>query len=425
MKIIKIIVLLFGIQLIFASYGLTQSDLIISELNFIGLEKTQDIALEWEIISKVGEPVNRIIVEEDLQTIRNMPGISKVDCSIDTLEGNLILQFQIEERKTALPLLNFGGIKNNTFFGIGAIDYNFRGLGDLLLVFYQNNDKRHSGQIFYRKPRIKTSQWGYSFSLNKWASIEPLFFPEGTVSYLYDNLGFGATIIYNIENRRQLELGATFFNETYSQNENQVLENPPGPGSLSINKFLSKIIFNKDNLDYQSFHLQGYNLSFNIQNVYNFFDSSFFNSALFQAIYFARPWTKSNIASRVKFAISSNIYSPFAPFVADSQINVRGIGNRIDRGTAQAVINLEWRQTVYEKNNFGSQIIVFSDMGSWRHPGGSLKNLLKRNQLRHFVGIGFRLIYQKVFGATLRVDYGIDLYNPEQRGWVFGLGQYF
>ena len=402
-----------------------QENLILSDLQFVGLKKTKRETLVNILNSKVGQNIRLATIEEDIQAIRNRPGIATVDYALDTLDNKLKIEIHLEERRTLLPLLNFGGIRENIWFGIGAVDHNFRGLGDLLLVLYQNNDQRHSGQVFYRKPRLGTSPWGFSINANKWSTVEPLFFAEGTVSYLYDNLGLGATVIYNLPGKRQIELGATFFNEVYAQAENQILENPPGPDNLSLNKFLTKFIYNRDQLNYSSFHLKGYDLSINLQNVYNFYDQSFFNSALFQARYFHRPRPMMNIASRFKFAISTNSASPFAPFVADSHINLRGIGNRIDRGTAQAVINLEWRQTIFEKHSFGSQLVLFSDTGTWRVPGGNLKNLLQRNQLRQFLGIGFRLIYHKVFGATIRVDYGVDIFNLNQRGWVLGLGQYF
>ncbi len=424
-KQVHIILLICWLQLFFSGNLNAQENYVLSDLQFSGLEKTKQKALENIIASNVGIPLDLDILEEDLQMIRNLPGIAQVNHVLDTLNNQVLLDIQVEERRTLLPSLNFGGIRENIWFGVGTVDYNFRGMGDLLLVLYQNNDRRHSGQIFYRKPHLGNSVWGVSLNTNKWSTIEPLFFPEGTVSYLYDNLGLGGTVIYNLKRRQQIELGATFFNEVYEQADNQELENPPGPDNLCLYKLLTKFIFSRNQLNYHNFYLQGYDLSLNFQNVYNFYDQSIFNSALFQARYFLRPIPKVNIASRFKFAISTNSFSPFAPFVADSHINLRGIGNRIDRGTAQAVVNLEWRQTIYEKKYFGSQIVLFSDTGTWRNPGESLENLLKRTQLRQFLGIGFRLIYHKVFGATLRVDYGVDIFNLNQRGWVLGLGQYF
>ena len=129
--------------------------------------------------------------------------------------------------------------------------------------------------------------------------------------------------------------------------------------------------------------------------------------------------------ARFRFGISTNTNTPFAPFVLDSQVNIRGSGNRIDRGTAAFILNLEYRQTVFDLANFAGQIVAFSDAGTWRNPGGSFKDLLDRDNFRHFVGGGVRLIYKRAFNAIFRLDYGIDLFDFQQRGFVVGLGQYF
>jgi len=107
------------------------------------------------------------------------------------------------------------------------------------------------------------------------------------------------------------------------------------------------------------------------------------------------------------------------------QFNLRGVGNRVDRGTAQLVLNLEYRQTVFAIGAWASQLVLFSDLGTWRNPGGILGDLADPDELRHFVGTGIRIIYNKFFLATLRLDYGVDVYNTEQRGFVLGMGQYF
>ena len=139
------------------------------------------------------------------------------------------------------------------------------------------------------------------------------------------------------------------------------------------------------------------------------------------------------MASRLTFGISTNSDSPFAPFVVDSHVNLRGVGNRIERGTAQLVFNAELRRTIEFKKTkeqlknetWATQVVVFTDVGSWRGPGGGLIDIIGSGSLRQFVGGGFRIIYRKVFGATLRVDYGVDIFNPTENGLTIGFGQYF
>jgi len=417
---------LLSAQISYAQDAVADVDLTINNIKFEGLKKTKEVYLLSIIHSDANTLSSQSAILKDVQRLKNLSNIANAQYRIDTIaQENVQLTFIIEERRTLIPIINFGGIKGNIWFTLGATENNLGGYGNVLLAFYQNNNGRHSGQFYFRKPRLLNNNWGYSITVNKWSSLEPLFFDEGPVQYLYDNNGAGLSIIRNFGLNRQIELGTTFFKEIYNKANNQELINPPGPDDFSQNKFLTKLIIKQDFLNYHYFYLKGHELILNYQNVYNFFDATWFNSLQFQAKIFFRPSPKLNIASRLKLGISTNNDSPFAPFVADSHINIRGIGNRIDRGTAQVVFNLEARYTVYHKKFWGGQIVAFTDSGTWRNPGGELSDLFDSDLFRQFVGIGTRVIYQKIFGATLRIDYGVDLYDTQQRGFVLGLEQYF
>ncbi|WP_235299042.1 BamA/TamA family outer membrane protein [Portibacter marinus] len=361
--------------------------------------------------------------EKDLQRIKNIPGVGYATMQFDSV--NSIARYQIYEVNTLLPIINFGGIKDNYWYRLGLADANFRGEGQNISLHYQNNDGRHSGQFYYRDPFFIGSRWGYIIDINRWASEEPLFFEEGRVNYefRYSNLGLG--IIRNFGINRRLQFVGNYFIEEYQKNSNQQLQNPPGPDALRQPKFLINSSFTENFINYNFFLLDGYEWRFQLQNVYNFSERDFFHIVQFQLKRFFSQPRFGNLALRFRLAFSTNNYSPFAPFVADSYVNIRGVGNRIDRGTGQAIFNLEYRKTILKAYPFGIQLVAFSDLGSWRNPGGQLNELISRDSFRHFVGGGIRMIYQQIFGATFRVDYGIDLYDPKQRGFVLGLGQYF
>ena len=100
----------------------------------------------------------------------------------------------------------------------------------------------------------------------------------------------------------------------------------------------------------------------------------------------------------------------------------------VDRGTGVAVLNSEYRHTVYDKKWLAIQTNIFTDAGTWREPGGQLSDLFKKEKLRVFSGIGLRFISKKIYNATFRIDYGFKVYdvrNTTKGGLVFGLGQYF
>jgi len=413
------------IGMISSLFAQKKAEEIIDDLEFEGLKKTQSSFLLPFLQSLPGTPKKEKAIQSDMQMLKNISGIGNATYRVDTTTDDVKLVYKIEEVKTLLPIINFGGIEGNIWFQIGFADINWLGKGQSLSAYYQNNDRRHSGQVFYKIPWYRGKPWGFSASLTKWASREPVFFPEGTVNYDYDNNSIALSVIRHFGYNRNLELGGTYFIEKYTRSEIQFLENPPGPFTFRQPKYLSKLEYNENFLDYHFFYLKGYSWRLTMQNVYNTVDKNWFNTLQFQGRAFKRFGEKGNLAMRLRLAISTNNDTPFAPFVADSHVNLRGVGNRIDRGTAQAIFNTEYRHTIHDSKKWAAQLVAFSDLGTWRDPGGNLEDLLNKDQFRHFIGGGFRIIYQKVFGAILRVDYGFDVFNKNQNGIVIGLGQYF
>ena len=400
-------------------------ELPIQTIKFEGLKKTQVSFAKEKIHSRIGQYADEKTIAADVQNLKNISGIGNANYRLDTLSSGIVIVFNVEEVKTLLPIVKFGNLTNNVWFQIGFVDINWQGKGQTFSAYYQNNDQRHSGQIYYRVPNYKDSQWGYTASLTKWSSREPLFFPEGTVLYDYDNNSVALTGIRQFGLQRSIEFGGTYFIEKYSKSENQFLETTPGPTSLRQPKLLGKIEYQTNKINYDAFYLTGHSWYSTLQNVYNTIDKSWFHSLEFQGKKFLKLGSTTNLALRLRLAVSTNNDSPFAPFVADNHVNLRGVGNRIDRGTAQVVINAEFRQTLFHTDKWAAQAVTFSDLGTWRNPGGQLADILDREQFRQFVGGGVRFIYKKVYGAVLRIDYGIDVFNTEQRGLVIGLGQYF
>ena len=134
---------------------------------------------------------------------------------------------------------------------------------------------------------------------------------------------------------------------------------------------------------------------------------------------------RGNWASRVRLGLSSNSDSPFAPFSVDNNLNIRGVGNLIDRGTGVIVVNTEYRHTLIQKGWFAMQSNVFIDAGTWRNPGGTLNDFAKPHNIRIYPGVGVRFIHAKIFNAVFRIDYGYGITENSSNGIVFGIGQYF
>ena len=103
--------------------------------------------------------------------------------------------------------------------------------------------------------------------------------------------------------------------------------------------------------------------------------------------YFKRIGSRGNWANRLRLGYASNTNSPFAAFALDNQLNIRGVGNVVDRGTASIVFNTEFRLTLYEKGWFALQGNTFIDAGTWREPGGEFSDLIDGTNASLFSGL--------------------------------------
>lgn len=401
------------------------SQLSVANLKIEGLRKTKWSYIGQLIDSQVGNLADSFQLAEDLQRLKNLPAIANGQLHVDTTDSGLDIRLELKEALTFFPIINFGGVRGNFWYQLGFNDDNWRGLGQKLTIFYQNNDGRDNFNLYYKIPSFRRRKWGGAFSLSKWASTEPLFFSDATVFYDYDNVSLGLSGLYQLKRTRILELGITAFVENYNKHERHEDESTPGPQSLQQPKLLGKLILQESRLKYHLFYLDGFDNQLSFQTVYNLQDHSWFHIFLNDSRYFTRLPLRGNLAARLRVGLATNNNSPFAPFVLDSYVNIRGSGNRIERGTAALILNLEYRQTVLESDRFGIQIVGFSDAGTWRKPGGSLRELWEGKNLQHFIGGGIRLIYNRAYNAIFRLDYGHDVRQPSRRGVVIGIGQYF
>ena len=421
---IRYVLLLFIFSIPIILHSQTQQ-LTIDKIEFEGLKKTKTDYLLRFLDTRIKEATTLERIEKDVQRLHNLPTISKADYQLNTENDESKLIITIEEAATLFPIINFGGIRGNFWYQLGFNNTHWMGRGFYLSGFYQNIDRRHNGNIYLRAPNFRGGKLGFSLSLLRYASTEPVFIGDQSVYYDYTNLSSTLTGIYQLNRTQSFELGGSYFSEDYKKDERHDEEITLGPEDFQQPKLLGKAIHKVDKINYHFFYLFGIENIANLQTVYNFDEKSFFHIFLNDSRYFKRIKRKGNLAARLRLGISTNSDSPFAPFVLDSHINIRGSGNRIDRGTAALIFNIEYRHTVYDKKRFATQLVGFSDIGNWRTPGGSFKQLTTTENYRHFFGGGFRIIYKKAFNAMLRVDYGVDLYNFNERGLVVGIGQYF
>jgi len=401
-----------------------QAQEVIQGINFVGLKKVKSHYIERFVETEVGSTLDSALLLEDIQSLRNLRLFGEVSYSTEDTAGGVIVNFHFKEVLTLLPIFNFGGVKGNFWLQFGAVDFNFQGQGNRVGGFYRYSE-RHSYQLFLKAPNIGGSRWGYSVDIAKLSTIEPLYFQDSTTFYDYDILIAELLGRYEFVYGNYLEYGGAYLNEQYNKSEGRNDLNSLGPDQAEKNKLLLKTSHTLNQLDYFSYILSGFSNKLLLETILTSGDSDLFLKLSNELSYFLRLRSKGNLAIRLRLGTSTNNESPFAPFILDSYVNIRGSGNKVTRGTAELAVNTEYRHTLLEQRWGAIQGVLFTDIGSWRPAGGRIKEMFNAENSKLFSGIGLRMYLRPVYNLTLRFDYGVNVRDFNETGIVFGLGQYF
>ena len=342
-------------------------------------------------------------------------------CIRDRTYNGYILNIKLVEQKTLLPIVNFGFQESNKWGQLGLVDLNLFGTGDELLFYYQNNQGKHGGEVYYKKNRIFGQPINIKTSFLRWSSTEPVIF-GATERFDYDftltQLGIGLEFL--ISNQISVSGGISGFTEAYNSYDS----NAPGPESLNLTKGLVNLETNFSNIKYDGIYKENFSINLKAQKVATLGQDDIFYLLQTNLKFFKRIGKYSEFASQVNVGIASNSDSPFAPFVIDSYSNVRAAGDRVLRGTGIVSSNFEWREELYKKEKIIIQGVAFLDAVSLRLPGNEIQWGI--NNFNYFVssGIGFRLHYTKFYNAVFRLDYGYEITRGDSQV-IFGIGQYF
>jgi outer membrane protein assembly factor BamA len=401
---------------------------IIADVKIQGEKKIKDSFLYKLLLTKKGLVLDSLTLEKDITLLKRLPAVSNVYYQVFHTHDNFyVVLLNIEENYTIIPKVNLWSSTNKQFsYKLGLYDYNFLGRNMTFGGFYQNNGF-HSYGINFSAPNLFSKKWGIELNHKNWKSEEPLYFEDETANYLYNNISFEVLGSYQVDLKNQLTFSVNFFNEKYQYLSG--ITDPSIPLNLDLDKVLFKFVYTFDNLDYNYQYINGFKSVLYTQFVTskNPFQKDFF-IAWNDFFYYKIIGEKGNWANRLRFGLSTNENTPFAPFALDNNVNLRGAGILVDRGTGSFVWNTEYRQTVYDKKWLEIQTNIFTDFGSWRNPGGEINDFFESKNLRVYSGVGLRFISKKIYNATFRIDYGFRLSNNQGQskgGLVFGIGQYF
>ena len=372
-----------------------------------------------------GDVLDSLVIEEDMKLLKRLPSISHAYYQVFPSGDNQYNVFyNIEENFTLIPSANIYTTDNDEFaYRLGLYEFNLLGRNIAIGGFYQK-DIYDSYAFNFRAPFLFSRHWGLAVNYQDLTTQEPVFFDDTISNYKYNNESIEILGLFRLNFNNKFEFGINYFVEDYSYKFGAT--SPIVPRELNVHKWLVKSIYEYNNLDYFYQYVSGFRSIANLQYVtsMNAMLPDFF-IGWNDFLYYKRVGERGNWANRVRLGLSTNNETAFAPFSVDNNLNIRGVGNTIDRGTGAIVLNTEYRYSLYEKNWFVLQVNAFIDAGTWRNPGGDFDDFTDMDNVKVYPGLGLRFIHKKIYNAIFRIDYGYGLTQDSSKGFVFGIGQYF
>ena len=405
--------------------GVVGSAQTITQLSFEGNEKIKDNFLRKIVKVTVNEMLDSTLIEADINRLKRLPAISNATYKIEKVsENEYKVTYTLEENFTIIPSANVYTTNNDEFaFRVGL--YEFNGFGSNIgFGGYFQKDIYYSYGLNFNAPYLFSNKMGIALNFQDLTTQEPVFFDNTTADYKYNNLSVEVLGLYEFNFKNRIAAGLNVFSEKYDFIRGAT--NIDVAQNLDVNKLSYKLKYEYNDVSYFFYFLDGFKNLLNFQYVTSTEESlPQFSIVYNDFIYYKRFGEKGNWANRLRLGLATNNNSPFAPFAVDNNLNIRGVGNSIDRGTAAIVLNTEYRYTLYEKDWFVLQGNAFIDAGTWRNPGGDFGDFSKKQNVRVYPGLGLRFIHKRIYNAVFRIDYGYGITDQASNGLVFGIGQYF
>ena len=421
MKSVALTILFFVILI--SAFGQDRVDSIAVE----NLRRTKaDYVMQWLRV-EVGDTVNIAAIERDVQELKDLNMFFDVSYRIDSIDGKRTLCYIIKEARYVYPSLGNIGSSQNINFSIGVTDINFLGRGQHFGAEYRFYD-RHSGKIFHSSPVHRNGKTGHSVVLGTYASVEPLYFDEGSRDFNFDNYHVSAEGKYWLKRYWNVSVGGMYMFERYKNISDSVgffdmlIENGQ---RFQFHKYQIRAGTQWRHINYHNERREGFMNRVHAEYIETFGFQQPFVKVTNDFRWYKLVGERGNVAARSRLGIATNNEGPFAPFLIDNYENIRGSGNRVARGTAEVSINTEYLMSIWDHKWFTLQSSMFADFGILRAPGGHLRNFVNESTKYRYAGLGIRLHSKVLYRTIIRFDYSFNLANLNQGAFVLGFGQYF
>ncbi|MFT6924235.1 MAG: outer membrane protein insertion porin family [Crocinitomicaceae bacterium] len=393
------------------------------------LTRTKADYLDQQLDINAGDTISVENISRNEQYLKDLNLFFNVEHRIDWHEdSSATLCFIIDEAHYVYPVVSDITTNNKFNFSIGVTDINFLGRAQTIGVLYQYYD-RHSIKFFQTAPRHKNNRTGHELFLGKYSTIEPLYFNDESVRFDFDNYHISSALYYWLNRYWKTSLGGMIMYERYKNNDRAIMfqnESFEVGDQFDFMKYQVRNTFTYSRINTHFERRDG--LSNHIHS--EVIATPEMEEASFVKItndlrYFKSINKRGNLALRNQIGIATNRNSPFAPFVVDGFVNVRGSGDRVARGTGLVTFNAEYLHTVLKHKWAFCQLGAFTDIAYLRPGGAALATTFKSENSYYYSGLSFRLQTRILYRAVIRFDYGFNLQDLSQGGFTVGFNHFF
>jgi len=406
--------------LLFSRLSLAQT---VTSIQFEGLTHTKEDYLRRIIHTKEGNLFDSLLIDKDVLMLKNLNLFFDVSADCKTsIDSNMSITFYLKEAHYFYPIFSVSGFKGQIKLNIGFNHINFLGRAQNFGVMYQYYE-RHSFSIFHSQKRHSNRKTGHEASLSKYSTIEPLYQNDTLSRFNFDNYSLSLGGFYWLGQFLRVGIGSQAMYEKYEQLDTAFYLPKK---TFYFRKYQLRTSLEYNDVQYSYEFQQGYfaKIFGEYIGTENYPDASFFKLTA-QLSSYLRFGERGNLALNSRFGIATNNESPFSPFVIDGLINVRGAGNRVERGTAEWVVNAEYRHSVWVNKFFSLQPAIFIDFATLRKSGKSISTFFNEKNQYVYTGAGIRVNLRKWYHTSLRLDYSVNVTNSASHGFTFGIGQFF
>ncbi len=381
----------------------------VSSISFEGVRRTDTSWLVGFLRQRPGTELNLVEIERDAQRLKRLRLFHWVSYRIVPTEDKdtVYVRWLIREGWYRFPYL--WGIWYSGLRGVelGGTDIHLLGKG-IRAGFWIKAYQRLSWGVMFDRQILHPRSWGYGAMVQRYRSIEPLYFRPAVVNVDYTLVQFEWNTYYQLSDVWRVGVGISWLYERFD-----FFQEILGYDTVRTYKNGITLFVVSDQREYDEELVRRGVYEMQIRGIYDwqYPQLGWLQLDMYFTHYWVLPWRVQLIA-RSGLGIATHRYSPFLPYVIDGQINVRGVGYRVCRGTGVVWSNFEGRRRILETPWFDCLGAIYIDIAGIRDAEGPAWRFFHPSGRYFSSGVGYVFRWKRGWVVSSAL-YGSLVWGPD------------